>query len=365
MGINNKEKELLLSIVKAGILNQSLDLSELKENSELMRVIIEQTFQPFLYKISKDNRFKKYYFSSYLLIEQFENIGINIKKIFDENNIDHIFLKGYELRNLYHDKALRLSGDIDVLVREKDYKKARKLLKENSFTYESECEHHTCFKYANVEVELHRIVIPSTEKYFDLLQYAFENAYIFDNNTYKLNNEFNFFYILAHYIKHLITGAGLRELCDVYLMLEKMDLDMNKVHEYLKQFNLEKFFNVVLSELKILFDFNKIEFEFEESAYELINYSLKSGIHGNGRDGSRVENYQKNSSKTKIGFLLKKLFLPVRTIFRMYPWTKSIILLPLGYFVRLIYLLKNRRDWAKKVLLNKSKKGNIFDKIGL
>ena len=71
MGINKEEKELLLSIVKAGILNQSLDLSSLEENSELMRVIIEQTFQPFLYKISRDTRFKKYYFSSACFIKHY------------------------------------------------------------------------------------------------------------------------------------------------------------------------------------------------------------------------------------------------------------------------------------------------------
>lgn len=363
--MEKKEKELLFSIVKAGMLNQSLDLTSLDIQSDLMRVIIEQTFQPFLFKVSKDPRFKKYYLSSYLLIEQFEKIGSKLKALFDKHEIDHIFLKGYELRNLYHDKALRLSGDIDILVREKDYKKAKEIMSMNGFVYENECEHHAGYKYNNFEVELHRIITPSTEAYFDLLKYAFENAYIFDKHTYKLNNEFNFFYILVHYIKHLLTGAGLRELCDVYLMLEKLDLNMNKVHEYLKQFKLEKFFNVLLSELKILFDFDKLDFEFDNNAYELIDYSLKSGIHGNGSDGDRLGNYQKNSSKSKVGFLFKKLFLPVRTIFRIYPWTKSIILLPFGYIARLIYLLKNRIGWAKEVLSNKSSEDNIFDKIGL
>ena len=135
-----KEKELLFSIVKAGMLGEKIDLSSLEENSDLMRVIKEQTFQPFLYYVSKDARFKKYYLTSYLAIENFDKLGNFIKKIFDDAGIDHVFLKGFELRRLFKDKALRLSGDIDVLVRNKDYRKAKEILVNNNFIFDDECD---------------------------------------------------------------------------------------------------------------------------------------------------------------------------------------------------------------------------------
>ena len=364
--MEKSDLELLFSIIKAGMKGESLSLSTLNENSDLFRVIKEQTFHPFLYPISKDNRFKKYYLASYLLVEQFNKNGELLKSIFDDNEIDHVFLKGYELRKLYVDPVLRLSGDLDILVREKDYKKAKKILLENGASFIDECEHHAEFKLNNVIVELHRLLIPSSEKYASYFSSPFDNVIVDNNFTYKFDSAYNLSYILAHYIKHLYSGAGLRELCDVYIILEKEEIDFDKFNKFLKEFKLVKFFSTVLSELKILFDFDKIEFEFNKSSYDLISYSLMSGIHGHGKNNERMENWQRNVKENKFVFLLKKLFLPVKAMFRIYPWTKSIILLPFGYVVRFFYLITKRFDWFKKVAKAKNNKDeDLFKEIGL
>lgn len=365
--MDSKDKELLFSIIKAGMLNQKIDLSELKEDSDLMRIIKEQTFQPFLYYISKDIRFKKYYLSSFLIIEQFEKLGSKIKKIFDENGIDHIFLKGYTLRNLFPDKALRLSGDIDVLVRNKDYKRAKEVLSNNGFVFDEECEHHAGFKINNVEIELHRKLLPHTDKFAPYFEDAWNHVINDNNHTFVFENEYNFCYILGHYIKHLYRGAGLRELCDVYVMLEKMNLDFSKIDPFLKKYNLEKFFNTVLNELNILFDYKEMPFEVNEAAYSLIDFSIDSGIHGNGANGDQLINSQRNAAdNNRFKYLLSRLFIPVKSIFTLYPWTKSIILLPLGYIVRFFHLLFKRKDMLKHVIKSeKFEKNTLFEDIGL
>lgn len=358
-----KDKELLFSILKAGLKDESLDLSSLNVDSDLMRIIKEQTFQPFLYHVSRDSRFKADYIASYLVIENFEKKGAFLKKLFDEEGIDHVFLKGYELRNLYPDKLLRLSGDIDILVRLEDYEKAKKLLEDNNFKFDSESSHHAGYYYKGTEIELHRIVINEDNKFISYFRNAFNYVKHIDNHTYSLESEFHFCYILAHYIKHLVGGAGLRELLDVYIMLEKLNLDINKVNLFLEEYNLKEFFNTVLNELYILFGYDKLPFVKNDAAYDLIDYSINSGIHGFGEDSDYSVNRQKNLKSNKIKYLLKSLFVPLKTMFSFYPWTKSIILLPLGYVVRFFDLLLRSRKKLIKVLDSKDDK--LFTRIGL
>lgn len=365
--MNTNDKNILFSLIKAGMLNEKMDVSSIEENSELMRVIKEQTFQPFLYYVSKDPRFKKYYLSSYLLIEKFEKIKEFIKKIFDDANIDHIFLKGSELRYLFPDKALRLSGDIDVLVRKSDYKKAKELLSKNSFEFDDECEHHAGYKFKGIEVELHRKLLPHTDEFASYFEDVFKHIVHVDGNTYTLENEYNFCYILGHYIKHLYKGAGLRELCDVYIMLEKLDINIEKVSPFLKKYNLEKFFNTLLNQLYILFGYKKIPFEENLSAHKLIDFSLDSGIHGNGEKGDQLINAQRNASgNSKFKFLLSRLFIPIKSLFAIYPWTKSIVLIPFGYLARFLHLIINRRKQLKHIIkADKFENDNLFDEVGL
>lgn len=365
--MNDNDKKIIFALIKAGMLNEKMDLSSLEENSELMRVIKEQTFQPFLYYVSKDPRFKKYYLSSYLLVEQFEKLKNYIKKLFDDAEIDHIFLKGSELRYLFPDKTLRLSGDIDILVRKKDYKKAKSILESNSFVFEDECEHHAGYKIKGIEIELHRKLLPHTDNFAAYFEDVFDHVEKDNNHTYKIENEYNFCYILAHYIKHLYKGAGLRELCDVYVMLEKLDLNLDKINPFLHKYNLDKFFNTLLNQLNILFDYNKIPFEKNESAYKLIDFSLDSGIHGNGEKGDQLINAQRNAAgNNKFKFLLSRLFIPVKSLFDLYPWTKSIILIPFGYVARFFHLILNRRKQLKHIMKSEKYESNtLFDEVGL
>ena len=214
-----------------------------------------------------------------------------------------------------------------------------------------------------IEVELHRKLFEDDNKYSSYFRDVFKHATHKDGHTYVLENEFHFCYILVHYIKHLVSGAGLRELCDVYIMLEKLDLDMNKVNEFLDEYKLKEFFNTVLNELNILFDYDKLSFTKNEAAHDLINYSIESGIHGFGENGDKFGNMVNNSSDSKIKIIVKRLFIPVKEMFTKYKWTKSIVLLPLGYVVRFFHLIINRRYLLKKVI--DSKDNRLFAKIGL
>lgn len=359
----NKYLDITCKIMNAAMKGESLDLSAYDNDPEFLRIMKEQTFLPFLYEVDKRKIWRKYYYQAYLINEKFDAIGNKIKEIFDANNIDHIFLKGYELKKLYPKPWLRQMGDIDVLVREEDYERASELFKENNFIKGIDAYHHSNYKFKNIEIELHFKLLDD-DNYVQFLTNPFDNATRLNKNTYFLHNEFNLMFLIIHYIKHLKKGAGLRELIDFYVFLNNKNINLNKLMEHLDKSSILAFWHTTLTELKYIFNFEKYSFQTNNYYKELINYCLRSGIHGNGDEKICIDSQYRNSKDSKFLFLLKKTFIPIKQLFLQYPWTKSIILIPLGYLVRIIYLIKNKNK-AFKTLMNSKKDDNFFESIGI
>ena len=359
----NKYLDIVCQVMNAAMKGEHLDLSDYVNDKEFLRIMEEQTFQPFLYKVDKRPEFRKYYIQASLINDKFDKIGNKIKEIFDANNIDHIFLKGFELKKLYPDPCIRQMGDIDILVREEDHEKAINVLKESGFKQGKILTHHTEFKYQGIEIELHNKLIDEGEKYEEYLYNPFSKSINKNNNTYILNDDFNLLFLVIHYIKHLKKGEGLRELCDLYFMFSSLNIDLSNLLNFINKEKLTAFFDCLLTQLNFIFSFDKIPYNRSEHFSELISYSISSGAHGFGEEQMQFQNQFKNTKKTKFSYLLSRLFIPLSELFQKYPWTKSIILIPIGYIVRFFFLLKYRKD-KLNIIINTTN-DNILTKIGL
>ena len=78
---------------------------------------------------------EKYRAMVFEAIYRYEKIDFEFKRIcesFEENSIDFMPLKGSVLRKLYAEPWLRTSSDADILVKEKDLKRAEELLEKMS-----------------------------------------------------------------------------------------------------------------------------------------------------------------------------------------------------------------------------------------
>ena len=85
---------------------------------------------------------------------------------------------------------------------------------------------------------------------------------------------------------------------------------------------------------------------------KMISYCLKCGIHGFANDNNtHIANEINNlNNGNKIKFVFKKLFIPIKQLFFLYPWSKLIITIPFAYIYRLFYLLVNKNKELKKNL---------------
>lgn len=177
------------------------------------------------------NQMKTQIAATVVLGLQREKFLETVLKKFEESSIKCILLKGALLADLYPNPSLRISGDIDLYVKEKDEVAAIKILREAGFEveprmkneYHSEC-HHKIIKSLELHVSL----------YEDYCSDLWFNSIAFDTDktvryTTKagysytaLDTNEQFLFNILHLIKHFLSsGVGIRQICDIMLFEEK------------------------------------------------------------------------------------------------------------------------------------------------
>ncbi|MET3319928.1 UNVERIFIED_ORG: hypothetical protein ABIC97_003025 [Peribacillus simplex] len=168
-----------------------------------------------LYQEYKKNTFKMLFFSG-----EMENLS----KLFDENQIRLLFLKGPVIAfDIYGDISLRTSKDLDILVQKTDLNRVEELLL--SYGYEREelqdkfekSRHHIIFFHPQkkIEIEIHwrlnppPLKEPSFNELWDRKRVSTLTTY----QVYFLGEEDLFLYLIAHGSRH--GWFRLRWLADI------------------------------------------------------------------------------------------------------------------------------------------------------
>ena len=169
-----------------------------------------------------------------------------ICRVFEENKIEHIPLKGSILRAYYPQPWMRTSCDIDILIQEENLDKAIKLL----------CDH---LGYGKVhrgthDVSLHSPSNVTLELHFSLLEDdRANNASVIlnavwdhlegDGEGYQkaLQDDFFYYYHIAHMAKHIeFGGCGIRPFLDLWILNEKVSFNQEKRDAILVEGGLKK-----------------------------------------------------------------------------------------------------------------------------
>lgn len=148
-----------------------------------------------------------------------------IHKLMTEAGIPYVILKGFASGHYYENPILRTYGDVDFLIKEEDFSRADKVLKENGYVRQKHAhENHWVYKHHVVEVEMHRKVngapkegamAKKTELYLkDIIDTAIEIEC--DSGKMKIPDEAHHgLVLLLHKATHMTeSGMGVRHLCD-------------------------------------------------------------------------------------------------------------------------------------------------------
>lgn len=237
---------------------------------------------------------------------------------FEEEKITYALLKGDTLSSLYRFPGLRISGDIDVLVDEKDEMKVLKIMSEYGFTYSprSKSANHTvCYHPLIGVVEIH------ISLYYDFIttewfgnhgiKEEFRKIKLSDGNYYyTLGVNDGYIYIVLHAIKHfLANGITMRQMMDVVLYAEKYveEIDFNsadKLFEKLKYKNfVECIFYIANKYWNI--DVLNIDKDYETIAERILSDCEESGAFGKKKKMSNfyeIYNRERIKSKGNVDF---------------------------------------------------------------
>lgn len=173
------------------------------------------------------------------LIEQ-RNKEVNgfVEKLFAKlrrNGVETVMVKGQGVAECYERPLWRQSGDVDLLLDERNYERAKEVLLPiaHDAHEEDKAKKHLGLSIMGVEVELHgRMVFSLSEKTQavndEVLMMATYHA---DEHVLIPRADEHVFLVFTHFLHHFfIEGVGLRQICDwcrmLYCYRETLDYGM-------------------------------------------------------------------------------------------------------------------------------------------
>lgn len=279
----------------------------------------------------------------------------------EKNQIKCMPLKGYIIKHLYPRPDMRMMADVDILLEEKQLKKAGQIMLNLGYTAEhSGGNHDVYYKRPVMNIELHRALIPESNR--DLYNY-FGSGWgrvkpiAGSSFCYEMSREDFYIYLLAHMAKHYRGGGtGIRSVMDVWVYNQhyKEQLEQNYLDSQLKKTGLYDFAKRMeaLSEQWFSLEANQ-DIDQEMSAFIVAN-----GTYGTTRNAAVNKFIQGKKDRdsftmAKVKYTLRILFPDRQHMTILFPFLQKLpILMPLCWVIRGIRTVMFRRENIKLNLNN-------------
>lgn len=278
-----------------------------------------------------------------------DNALKNIYKCFEKNSIKFIPLKGSILRNLYPEKWIRTSCDIDILVKEEDLNRAIDALKkETGFKHEKRHYHDVSMMLQNIHLELHFSIKEDMDNIDKFLSDAWNYVQeIPGSYQCSFTKEFQLFHIIAHMAYHFVHGGlGVRSYIDLWLYRHKEQFDEQVVKKMCGESRILKFYDECCKLSEVWFGF----MPHTNITKALEEFSIDGGLFGNDKN----RNLSMKRNKTGIKYYLSRIFISNKTLKEMYPKAKK-------YPILLVYY--QFRRWIQALTGSRKKVANEIKEI--
>lgn len=255
-----------------------------------------------------------------------------IYRLFREEHIVFIPLKGAVVREVYPESWMRTSCDIDILVREDELERARDVLVSRlNYRVEKRSYHDiSLYSPTNVHLELHYTVKEHMDNIDRLLEQVWNYAKPLegDCSQYQLETEFMMFYLFAHMAYHFMRGGcGVRNFIDIWLLEEKLHYNRQQTDLYCEMCGIKVFADYARKLSRIWME----EDGHDELTKKMQKYILDNGLYGDAQSSVISRN---TAIHGKGEYLLRRIFMPYRDLCISYPKLKDYPILYLYYTVK-------------------------------
>ncbi|MBQ6718903.1 MAG: nucleotidyltransferase family protein [Oscillospiraceae bacterium] len=263
---------------------------------------------------------------------------------FEEHEIDYLPMKGCNMKALYPQPEVRMMGDADVLIRMEQYPQICRILESLGFVPGKESHHELPWKRDDLYLELHKAMVPATEKEF----YAFfgigwQMAELQQGHRYVLKKEDEFLFLFTHMAKHYRwRGIGIRQFLDLYVFRNTHpDMDEQYIEAGMERLHLLEFYRNTKTLLDVWFG-DGIPNEKTDYMTAYIFSAGNWGLHENSIYGAQLKMHPggQDVRNTKRKELWDAVFPPLdRMRYRFPVLKKRPYLYPLFWPVRWLQLI--------------------------
>ena len=263
-----------------------------------------------------------------------------------EHDVQFVVVKGQTLATLYPHPDVRMPGDIDFYCDAENFKSAKNVLEEVwnvEMEIDEEGEQHLVFLHNDVHFEMHyrlmKFESSSNQKYFDGLlgELPLSTIDVDGVAVPVLEPTTNLLYTFLHLYHHFIElGVGLRQFCDVAILVRQKSFDRDRFQMYLKKLGFTSAFKAIgvilvdrlgVAEDDFPFVLTEKDRKYEPAIAEIVMKRGNFGMYG-----------RKNSVRSGIGYYWETLQIKFSHYFKFF------MLSPKENFARLVFSVP-RKVW--------------------
>lgn len=265
----------------------------------------------------------------------FDAERIRMENILSENGIDYMLLKGTVVQDWYPESHLRHMADTDMLIREKDREKVRKVFENEGYTTAvyDRSQHDIYRKDPVYNYEMHvNLFHESTgNKWYKYYADVWNRLVLLNgSHRYCFVDRDMYVYLITHGIGHFLSsGTGIRTLVDLYITDRHYGLfDDDYVIGEFRNLGIYDEASLLVNTVNKLFGEDAPEYTEDEKM--LIDKVFSSSLYGTSRENITQKLTDRGthdiSIMSKFKYVFNRVFPPMYTmkflfpIMKKYPW---------------------------------------------
>ena len=262
----NTTHKAIIMLLRSGITGEKLQLPGDADMEAVRKIIGRQSVATLVYQGAVNcgmdaslplmRKLFAYYCRALMRSELQMQAVERIYKIFEENEIPFVPLKGCNIKKLYPKPELRPMGDADILIRVEDHQRIASLMVQLGFEMIREDDHVFEWHSAQLHVELHKsLVPPMDEDYFAYYGDGWAFAVKGEGYRHDLSVEDAYVFLFAHFARHYRGGGiGSRHVVDLYVYrCAYPDMNMEYISGELRKLRLLEFHYNMMKLLDVWF----------------------------------------------------------------------------------------------------------------
>lgn len=286
--------------------------------------------------------------------------GVKLLSAMEKNGIDCMPLKGWIIKPIYPQPAMRAMCDIDILIKKPQSRQVKELLTSmgySTLTFGGNPDIYT--KKPVMNIEIHNALIQDKTDHFAT---AWNRAVLNSGcrHTYSMTNEDYYIFLSAHLRKHFFGGGtGVRSVTDVWVYLKDYEsrLDWAYIEDKLEKSGLWAFDRKIYALCRCWFAGAEKTTEIAELEQQIL-FSAAYGTQDSSAKNAVLSEINrtvggKSAFSRKLRYSLRLMFPGVSLMSESYPFVKKYkVLLPFAWIHRGFSSLFSRKNTVKTTLTN-------------